>query len=105
MTATRYPVMNHHQCACGFLAGTPEELADHLGEMFIPAGATPAGDMAGDGQRHAELHRPGADGTFWECLCGFATVEMRALDAHLLAVFTPPDGIGADGRYHRELMD
>jgi hypothetical protein len=84
-----------YQCACGHPAASADELAEHLGEMFIPAD-----DMASDGQRHAELHRPATDATLWECACGFTTVDMPAFDAHLLAIFTPPDGIGADGRHH-----
>jgi hypothetical protein len=93
--------MSRHQCACGFLADAREELADHLGEMFVPADTSPAGDVASDSQRHAELSRRDADGTLWECLCGLVGAETQALDAHLLAVFTPPDGIGHDGRYHQ----
>jgi hypothetical protein len=87
--------MDEYQCRCGYEATSGDELADHLGEQFIPAD-----DTATDGQRHAELLRPGADGTLWECLCGFSTVEMPEVDAHLLAVFTPPGAIGADGRRH-----
>jgi hypothetical protein len=87
--------MTDHECACGHAAASAEDLADHLGEQFIPPD-----DTASDGQRHAELVRPGGDGTLWECQCGFATVQMRALDAHLLLVFTPPDAVGPDGRVH-----
>jgi hypothetical protein len=83
------------ECACGHLAASADELAEHLGEMFIPAD-----DVASDGQRHAELFRPDADGTLWVCTCGFTSVEMRAFDTHLLAIFIPADAIGADGRRH-----
>lgn len=90
--------MSDHRCACGYPAASADELAEHLGEMFIPAD-----DVAGDGQRHAELFRPDADGTLWECACGFSTVELRAFDAHLLGAFIPADGIGADGKRHTEI--
>jgi hypothetical protein len=82
-------------CECGFTASSEEELADHLGEMFIPDD-----DIAPDGRQHAERFEPGRDGTAWECLCGVITIERAAFDAHLLAVFTPADGTGRDGQRH-----
>lgn len=33
-------------------------------------------------------------------LCGFTARDIPELDAHFLAVFTPADGIGADGVWH-----
>lgn len=74
-------------CSCGFIPADEETLADHLGEMFLPDDDT---DEAG--RRHAET----APGT---CLCGHAG-SAADLDAHLVAVFTPPGRIGRDGREH-----
>lgn len=86
-------------CACGYMAASPEDLTDHLGEQFIPAD-----DTAADGRVHAETARD-QDATEparadWKCLCGFGAPDLADFDAHLVAVFTPPDGIGADGRRH-----
>jgi hypothetical protein len=87
------------RCACGYAAASREDLADHLGEQFIPADDAGAG-----GQAHAEGARePDATGLAragWECLGGFDAPDLAGFDAHLLAVFTPPSGIGADGRGH-----
>jgi hypothetical protein len=82
-------------CGCGLVAADSDELADHLGQMFIPAD-----DVGIDGRPHAERFRPGADGSRRACLCGFAATGIAAFDAHLLAVFTPADGIGQDGQQH-----
>jgi hypothetical protein len=96
--------MSTCRCACGYEAASTEDLTDHLGEQFIPADDTDAG-----GQVHAEAVREQAtteQGTTelaradWRCLCGFGAPDLPGFDAHLLAVFTPPDGIGADGHHH-----
>lgn len=87
--------MSERACRCGLVAAGPGELTDHLFEVFLPPN-----DMGADGRPHAERFDPGADGSRWECLCGFTTIEMAAFDAHLLAVITPADGIGRDGQSH-----
>jgi hypothetical protein len=91
--------MSACRCACGHEAASAEDLTDHLGEQFIPADDTDA-----DGQVHAEATREqGATELArvdWRCLCGFGAPDLAGFDAHLLSVFTPPDGIGADGRRH-----
>jgi hypothetical protein len=76
-------------CMCGFAAGSPEELGDHLGEMFLTA----SDDVALDGVLHAEVHGS-------RCACGLVVASFLELDEHLLAVFAPDDGAGADGRKH-----
>ncbi len=91
--------MSACRCACGYEAVSPEDLTDHLGEQFIPAD-----DTAADGQVHAEGARDqdatGLAGADWRCLCGFGAPDLAGFDAHLVAVFTPPDCVGADGRRH-----
>jgi len=84
--------MSHSACSCGFTPPDGDELAEHLGEMFIPAD-----DVGGDGVTHAEDGRavPGR-----ACLCGFTNPSAGGLDAHLLATFTPAARIGRDGRRH-----
>ena len=82
--------MSHSACGCGFAAANGDELAEHLGEMFVPAD-----DTGPDGAVHAE---DASDNR--TCLCGFTGPDTAALDEHLLAAFTPPDGIGHDGRHH-----
>ncbi len=82
--------MSQNTCRCGFTAADSDELAEHLGEVFIPAG-----DVGPDGVAHAE---DASDNR--ACLCGFTGPDAAALDAHLLASFTPADGIGRDGRRH-----
>jgi|tagenome__1003787_1003787.scaffolds.fasta_scaffold20769066_2 hypothetical protein len=93
--------MSACRCACGYEAASSEDLADHLGEQFIPADDTDAG-----GQVHAEAAREqGATELAragWRCLCGFGAPDLAGFDAHLLAVFTPPDRIGADARRHAQ---
>jgi hypothetical protein len=84
-----------HPCTCGFEAASAEDLADHLAEVFAPDS-----DQGSDGMAHAELSRPGSDGTVWECLCGLSTVELASLDAHLAGVFTPQHRTGRDGARH-----
>lgn len=87
--------MSGQRCTCGYTALDRADLGDHWGEVFIPAG-----DLAPDGQRHAELVRDGADGSLWECLCGFAAIEREPFDAHLLEAFIPADRVGRDGLAH-----
>ena len=84
-------------CSCGYEAGAPVDLGDHLGEVFIPGD-----DTAPDGRVHAEAAR---DGTFTalaalRCACGFTTGDTASMDGHLLRVFIPDDAIGLDGRKH-----
>ena len=52
-------------CACGYEPDGPRDMADHLGEMFIPFD-----DVAPDGQAHAEAARDTAFGSL-ACVCGF----------------------------------
>jgi anti-sigma regulatory factor (Ser/Thr protein kinase) len=82
-------------CSCGYEAGNPTDLADHLGEVFIPSD-----DIAFDGQAHAEAAREGdrPGSLIQTCICGFASDG--ALDEHFRRVFTPDDGIGLDGKRH-----
>ena len=87
------------RCACGYQADSPRDMADHLGEAFIPLD-----DVAPDGRAHAEAARDTPFGSL-TCLCGFrpdgALPESAdELDSHLLAAFTPADGIGLDGQRH-----
>lgn len=86
--------MSQHACSCGFAASGSDEIAGHLGEMFIPAD-----DIGPDGAAHAE---DGRDVPGRACLCGFAGPGAAALDEHLLAAFTPEDRTGRDGRRHSE---
>jgi hypothetical protein len=81
------PLMSN--CVCDFATDSQEELSDHLGEMFLTA----SDDVAPDGALHAEV-----DGS--RCACGLVVASFLELDEHLLAMFTPEDGIGADGRKH-----
>ena len=75
------------KCACGFTeaAGADETIGDHLVEVFAPDDG-----KADDGRVHLE----GA--VALSCLCG-AGGSAQALDAHLLAMFTPAD-ISIPGR-------
>jgi hypothetical protein len=87
------------RCACGYQAGSPRDMTDHLGEVFIPLD-----DVAPDGRAHAEAARDTAFGSL-ACVCGFTPAGALPecadeLDAHLLAAFTPADGAGLDGRRH-----
>jgi hypothetical protein len=81
------------RCACGFRPTDAETLTDHLNEMFAPSDDT---DQAG--QLHAETI-PGS------CLCGHTTASPASLDAHLLAVFTPPNRLGRDGSRHNPVEE
>jgi hypothetical protein len=83
--------VNDCACTCGYEAPSPEELADHVGEMMIPGD-----DTAQDGIRHAEA--AGSAGS--RCLCGFTADTGASLDEHLLAVFTAVGALGRDGRRH-----
>jgi hypothetical protein len=79
-------MMELRQCSCGY-TGQDTEFAEHLGEVFIPAGA-----------RH-----PGAPRMLGlTCLCGFLAGEPAVLDDHLLAMFITPDQVGTDGARHAE---
>jgi hypothetical protein len=84
-------------CSCGYEADAPMDLADHLGEVFIPGD-----DTAPDGRVHAETARDGSFpglGTL-RCTCGFTTGDTATMDGHLLGVFIRADAIGTDGRQH-----
>jgi len=86
--------MNHAQCMCGFTedeAGN-ETICDHLIVVFAPEDG-----RAADGLVHLE----GEENLF--CMCG-AGGNSDKLDAHFLAVFTPADLIGRDGRKHEKVM-
>jgi len=89
--------MDESTCACGFVPTDDYSLADHLGEVFIPAD-----DRASDGQVHAEAARTGprAAGQALACLCGYRAADNTALDAHLLGVFASSGHGGPDGRPH-----
>jgi hypothetical protein len=83
--------MTQPSCTCGYQADDADDLAVHLGEMFIPAD-----DTAPDGQVHCE----GASTSgILTCRCGFAGA-VGDFDQHLLAMFTPDDHIGLDGKRH-----
>jgi hypothetical protein len=78
-------------CSCGFAEdGAADEAIGDLFEVFAP----PDGKTA-DGLVHLE----GEASLF--CLCG-AGGSTGELDGHFLAVFTPGDLIGHDGRRHQE---
>jgi hypothetical protein len=83
------PAPPGHLCACGFAAGDPGQLTDHLLEAF-----TPADDRGTDGLVHDEV------APTLTCACGYAAASPDALDAHFLAVFTPVSGLASDGRRH-----
>jgi hypothetical protein len=90
--------MTQDRCTCGYQAGSPDDLAIHFGEMFIPDN-----DTAPDGQVHNEAaqDRPRPSGTplILTCRCGF-TASADDFDHHLLDVFTPSNRIGLDGKHH-----
>jgi len=89
--------MDEIACACGFVPTDDYHLADHLGEVFIPAD-----DRASDGQLHAEAgrDRSRAAGKALACLCGYRAADGGALDAHLLEVFALSGDAGLDGQPH-----
>jgi len=79
-------------CTCGFRSDEPDGLFDHLEEAF----AAPH-----DRDSHGIAHAEAADSPLaYRCLCGHIAADAVGLDAHLLAVFTPADRIGQDGRSH-----
>jgi hypothetical protein len=94
------------QCSCGY-AGATDGLAEHVGEVFIPAD-----DIGTDGQAHAEIsadcvratagHPGSARVPGFTCLCGFFAEEPADFDDHLLAMFITPDRVGTDGTRHAE---
>src|ERR1700758_2921107 len=88
--------MTQQLCTCGYQADDAEDLAVHLGEMFIPAD-----DIAPDGQVHCEAaSNSGTPGPpTLTCRCGFAG-PVSDFDRHLLGVFAPADRIGLDGKRH-----
>jgi hypothetical protein len=83
------------QCSCGFTedeAGN-ETISDHLLELFAP----------GDGRcTDGLVHLEGEASLF--CMCG-AGGSADELDAHFLAVFTPPGLVGRDGRRHEKVVN
>ncbi len=89
--------MTEHHCSCGYDADSPEDLALHFGEMFIPAD-----DVAPDGQAHTEAARDKGTPVSAPrvCRCGFTSSDIDGLDWHLIDVFTPADRIGLDGVKH-----
>jgi hypothetical protein len=95
----QHATMKIYQCECGYKAvadkeGAPAEVnfIDHLLEAFDPSGS----NLGTDGQVHSELTGPQKR----TCSCGFAAPDWAAMDAHLLAAFVTPDGVGADGKKH-----
>lgn len=90
--------MTDLDCSCGYEADTPADLADHLGEAFIPL----SDDVGTDGRAHAEAARDGSSRGLADlmCLCGFTAVDTARMDEHLLGMFIPGDGIGPDGTRH-----
>ncbi len=81
-----------YQCECLFTTSEKVDLVDHLLEVFDPG----LSDLGTDGQVHAELTGPAKR----MCSCGFAAPNWPAMDAHLLAAFVTPSGVGADGGKH-----
>lgn len=83
------------KCVCGFTedeAGD-EAIGDHLFEVFAPEDG-----RAADGLVHLE----GEVALF--CMCGIGD-SADELDEHFLAVFTPANLIGGDGRKHEKLAN
>jgi hypothetical protein len=90
--------MTDYTCACGYEADTPIDLADHLGEAFIPL----SHDTGADGRAHAE-RVPDGDSpgpVTLACTCGLTAPDAAGLDEHLLRAFTPADSTGLDGHRH-----
>jgi hypothetical protein len=81
-----------YQCECPFTTSERADFIDHLLEVFDPGPS----DLGTDGQAHAELAGPEKR----MCSCGFAAPNWPAMDAHLLAAFVTPNGIGTDGGKH-----
>ena len=79
------------QCSCGFTEAGDERIGDHLVEVFAPEN-----DTGPDGLVHLE----GKVSLY--CLCG-AGGSAEELDAHFLAMFTPADLTGRDGRRHEKV--
>jgi hypothetical protein len=86
--------MPPNQCVCGFIAdeAADQTMADHLLEIFAPED-----DKGTDGLVHLEGERS------LTCLCGFAATSPAELDAHFVAIFTPADAIGQDGKKHHPI--
>lgn len=86
--------MTASQCVCGSIEDEADDqtIADHLLEVFAPEG-----DKGIDGLVHLEGERN------LTCLCGFAAATPEDPDAHFLAVFTPADVIGRDGKKHNPI--
>ena len=74
-------------CVCGFTELADEVLVDHLSLMFTPDDST-----GNDGVVHEELDTRA-------CSCGFSGTSDE-IGAHMLAAFTPANGIGHDGKAH-----
>jgi hypothetical protein len=83
--------MTAGQCICGFTEDEAghRRIIDHLLEAFALDD-----DKGTDGLVHLEGE---PDLT---CLCGLAASTADELDAHFLALFTPDDAIGRDGKKH-----
>jgi hypothetical protein len=80
------------RCACGFeRLDDDEEVSDHL----LAAFESPSG-IGTDGRVHQEE-------ALRACSCGFSAATGDDLDAHFLAVCTPIDAIGHDGKKHEAL--
>ena len=86
--------MTSAQCVCGFTedeAGD-QTIDDHLFEVFASDD-----DKGADGLVHLEGNPA------LTCSCGLAAGTTSELDAHLLAMFTPGDVIGRDGKKHQPI--
>jgi hypothetical protein len=82
-----------YQCECLFKTSERADFIDHLLEVFDPGPS----DLGTDGQAHTEMAGPGKR----MCSCGFTAPNWpAAMDAHLLAAFVTPNGIGTDGKKH-----
>ena len=102
--------MTTYDCECGHQGASDDDLTAHLGEWLIPRN-----DTAEDGAVHAEAARDpephpadehggagkagnGASQLTFRYLCGFTSRTSAGLDAHLIAVFTPPGAIHRPAR-------
>jgi hypothetical protein len=97
--------MSRCGCSCGFAAGDATDLDDHLAEAFSADGDTGTDgrlhfELAGDFVRFGGRFTVGIPVARYVCACGFAADGTREFDGHLLAVFTAPGSVGADGVRH-----
>jgi hypothetical protein len=86
--------MNATRCACGF---TEDETGDYTMTDHLLAEFAPDDDTGADGLVHLEGEQQ------LTCTCGLAAATAAELDAHFVAIFTPANGIGHDGKKHHHL--